>query len=40
MAAREKMKLTDATIARLHPGEREYTVRDTRASGLEDPEDL
>ena len=34
MAAREKMKLTDASIARLRPREREYTVWDTRAPGL------
>ena len=34
MAAREKMTLTDAAIARLRPREREYTVWDSRASGL------
>ena len=34
MAAREKMKLTDASIARLRPREREYTVWDTKAPGL------
>ncbi|MDE0409051.1 MAG: integrase arm-type DNA-binding domain-containing protein, partial [Alphaproteobacteria bacterium] len=34
MAARERMKLTDAAIARLRPREREYTVWDTRAAGL------
>ena len=34
MAGREKMKLTDAAIARLRSREREYTVWDTRAAGL------
>ena len=34
MAAKERMKLTDAAIARLRPREREYTVWDTRAVGL------
>ena len=34
MAGRERMKLTDAAIARLRPREREYTVWDTRAAGL------
>ena len=34
MAGRERMKLTDAAIARLRPREREYTVWDTRAPGL------
>ena len=34
MASRERMKLTDAAIARLRPREREYTVWDTRAPGL------
>ena len=34
MAARERMKLTDAAIARLHPREREYTVWDSRVPGL------
>ena len=34
MAARERMKLTDAAIARLRPREREYTVWDSRAAGL------
>ena len=34
MAGRERKKLTDATIARLRPREREYTVWDTRAAGL------
>ncbi len=34
MAARERMKLTDATIARLRPREREYTLWDNRMSGL------
>ena len=34
MAGRERMKLTDAAIARLRPREREYTVWDTRATGL------
>ncbi len=34
MAAGERMKLTDADIARLRPREREYTVWDSRAAGL------
>ncbi len=34
MAARERMKLTDAAVARLRPREREYTVWDIRAAGL------
>ena len=34
MAGRERMKLTDATIARLRPREREYTVWDSRVAGL------
>ena len=34
MAAKERMKLTDAAIARLRPREREYTVWDSRAPGL------
>ncbi len=34
MAGREKMKLTDAAIARLRPREREYTIWDSRAVGL------
>ena len=34
MAGRERMKLTDAAIARLRPREREYTVWDTRTPGL------
>ena len=34
MAGRQKMKLTDAAIARLRPRGREYTVWDTRAVGL------
>ena len=34
MAARERMKLTDAAVARLRPREREYTVWDSRAPGL------
>ena len=34
MAGRERMRLTDARIARLRPREREYTVWDTRAPGL------
>ncbi len=34
MAGRERMKLTDAAIARLRPREREYTVWDTRVAGL------
>ena len=34
MAGREKMKLTDAVIARLRPREREYTVWDARVAGL------
>ncbi len=34
MAAREKMKLTNAAIARLRPREREYTVWDSGIAGL------
>ena len=34
MAARERMRLTDAAIARLRPREGEYTVWDTRTPGL------
>ena len=34
MAARERMKLTDAAVARLRPREREYTVWDNRVAGL------
>ena len=34
MAARERMRLTDAAIARLRPREREYTVWDSRVPGL------
>ena len=34
MAGRERMKLTDAAIARLRPRGREYTVWDSRVSGL------
>ena len=34
MAARERMKLTDAGVARLRPREREYTVWDSRVAGL------
>ena len=34
MAGREKMKLTDAAVARLRPRKREYTVWDSRAPGL------
>ncbi len=34
MAGRERMKLTDAAIARLRPREREYTLWDTRVAGL------
>ena len=34
MAATERMRLTDAAIARLRPREREYTVWDTRTPGL------
>ena len=34
MAARERMKLTDAAIARLRPRAREYTVWDTKVAGL------
>ena len=34
MVARERMKLTDAAIARLRPREREYTVWDSRVPGL------
>ena len=34
MAGRERMRLSDVAIARLHPREREYTVWDTRTPGL------
>ena len=34
MAARERMRLTDAAVARLRPREREYTVWDSRVAGL------
>ena len=34
MAARERLKLTDAAIARLRPREREYAVWDSRVPGL------
>ena len=34
MAARERMRLTDAAIARLRSREREYTVWDSRVSGF------
>ena len=34
MVGRERMKLTDAAIARLRPREREYTVWDSRVPGL------
>ncbi|MYE59766.1 MAG: tyrosine-type recombinase/integrase [Alphaproteobacteria bacterium] len=34
MAGRERMRLTDAAIARLRPREREYTVWDNRVAGL------
>ena len=34
MTGRERMKLTDAAIARLRPREREYTVWDSRVAGL------
>ena len=34
MAGRERMKLSDAAIARLRPREREYTVWDARVAGL------
>ena len=34
MAGRERMKLTGATIARLRPREREYTLWDTKVAGL------
>ena len=34
MAGKERMRLTDAAIARLRPREREYTVWDTRVPGL------
>ena len=34
MPARERRKLTDAAVARLRPGDREYTVWDTRVPGL------
>ena len=34
MASKERMRLTDAAIARHRPREREYTVWDTRIAGL------
>ena len=34
MAGKNRMRLTDAAIARLRPREREYTVWDTRTPGL------
>ena len=34
MPARERMRLTDRTVARLHPREREYTVWDSLVVGL------
>ena len=34
MPARNRRKLTDAAIARLRPGEREYTVWDRSVPGL------
>ena len=34
MPARERRKLTDTAVARLRPGDREYTVWDTRVPGL------
>ena len=34
MAGRERMRLTDAAIARLRPREREYTIWDSRVPGL------
>ena len=34
MAARERMKLTNATVAQFRPREREYTVWDSRVPGL------
>ena len=34
MAARERMRLTDAAVARLRPREREYAVWDSRVAGL------
>ena len=34
MAARERIRLTNAIIARLRPRDREYTVWDTRVAGL------
>ena len=34
MVAKERMKLTDAAVARLRPREREYAVWDSRVSGL------
>ena len=34
MAGKERMRLTDAAIACHRPGEREYTVWDTRMAGL------
>ena len=34
MAAKDRMKLTDAAVGRLRPREREYTVWDSRVAGL------
>ncbi len=34
MAGRERMRLSDAAVARLRPRQREYTVWDSRAPGL------
>ena len=34
MAGKERMRLTDAAIARLRPREREYTLWDSRVPGL------
>ena len=34
MAAAKRTKLTDAAVARLRPREREYTVWDSRVTGL------
>ena len=34
MAGKRRIRLTDASIARLHPCEREYAVWDTRVTGL------
>ena len=40
MAGRERMRLSDAAIARLRPREREYTVWDSRMPGPEPVNDF